>query len=253
MTVDNELFSEFGLTGNEGKILEALMNLGSSTGTAIASKLGINKSVAYFVLDQLVQKGFASFVVINKKREYRSLDPIMLNMKLEERKKEFLKKYGDISSILSQVTQKKKKQALVNIFNGWDGIRTAFNDILISTKSGEDYYVFSINLPETVLPRFRRFIRKFQEQRAAKGIICSILVDQKLKDTIGADRRKEAHTSIRFVTEEVSMPMTVNVYANKVLLAVWGEEPLTIIIESKDVADSFKSFFRLLWNGAKKA
>ncbi len=253
MVTNNELFSEFGLTGNEGKILEALVNLGPSTGTAIASKLGINKSVAYFVLDQLVQKGFASFVVINKKREYRSLDPIMLNMKLEERKKDFLKKYGDISSILSQVSQKKKKGVIANLFTGWDAVRTGFNELLSGGIPSDEWYVFSINIPESIAPRFRRFMRHFHEQRVAKKLVCNLLIDQRYKDTIGKDRKSEPYTNVRFVSEEHSMPVTINVYSNKTLMAVWAEEPLIIIIESKEVAESFKSFFRLLWNGAKKA
>ncbi len=251
MSANNETFSEFGLTGNEGKIFELLLSNSPITGATAATKLGINKSVSYFVLDQLVQKGFASYVVVNKRKEYRAIDPAMLNLKLEERKKEFLKKYGDINTILSQVTQKKKKHALVNIYNGWDGIKTAFGDIIFSTKRGEEYLVFSINLPETTLPRFRRFIRNFQAQRAAKGIECLILVDEKLKTTIGEDRKKEVHTQVRFVTEDQSMPMTINVYANKVLIAVWGEEPLVIIIESQEINDSFRAFFKLLWKGAK--
>ncbi|MFA6399509.1 MAG: helix-turn-helix domain-containing protein, partial [archaeon] len=196
MSDKNELFSEFGLTGNEGKIFEVLLTNSPITGASVATKLGINKSVAYFVLDQLVQKGFASYVVINKRKEYRAIDSTMLKLKLEERKNEFLKKYGDITSIISQATQKKKKRALISIYNGWDGIKTAFGDILSSTNRGEEYFVFSVNLSDNTLPRFRRFIRNFHAQRAAKGIECSILVDNHLKDTIGSDREKDPHTQV---------------------------------------------------------
>jgi len=251
MSVSNELFSEFGLSGNEGKIFELLLSNSPITGATVATKLGINKSVSYFVLDQLVQKGFASYVVINKRKEYHSIDPAMLNLKLEERKKEFLKKYTDINSLLLQTTQKKKKRALVNIYNGWDGIKTAFNDILSSTKAGENYYVFSVNLPENTLPRFRRFIRNFHAQRSAKGINCQLLIDKRLQNTIGADREKEAHTQVRYVSAEQSVPMAVNVYANKILMSVWGEEPLSIIIESPEINESFCSFFKMLWKTAK--
>jgi hypothetical protein len=48
------------------------------------------------------------------------------------------------------------------------------------------------------------------------------------------------------------MPMAVNVYSNKVLLAVWMEVPMAIIIENESVSKSFKSLFELLWKNAKK-
>ncbi|MFA6399395.1 MAG: hypothetical protein WCW44_03455, partial [archaeon] len=59
------------------------------------------------------------------------------------------------------------------------------------------------------------------------------------------------HTQVRYVSAEQSVPLAVNVYANKVLLAVWGEEPLTIIIESQEINESFRSFFKMLWKTAK--
>jgi len=243
-----EAFAELGLTQTEGKVLECLINEGPTSGSEIAGRLGIHKSVAYFVLEQLVQKKLASFVVVNKKREYRPIDSETLKAKLEERKADFSKNFEDINTLL-QAVRKKRKQTLFNIFEGWDGMKTAFNDIIttMSTKPDEEYIVFAVDPPEKVLPRFRSFIRRFHATRSSRSITCRLLVSSRLRSTIGEDRKRELHTSVRFVASEYSMPMAVNVYADKVLLAIWSDPPLAIILESKDVSESFKAFFRLLW------
>ncbi len=251
MPAASEALSEIGLTNTEGKVLESLIAQGPGTGAAVAARLGLHKSVAYFVLEQLTQKGLVSFVVINKKREYRSLELELFKVKLEERKKAFLKKFGEIQALLLQGVRKEKKRPLFSIFEGWNGMRTAFNDVLSSTKRGEDYFVFAVDVPEKVLPRFRRFIKKFHNQRSSRGINCSILVSSRLRSTIGSDRKKEPHTTVRVIPSEYAMPMAANVYKNKVLMAVWSDPPLAIIIEDADVFASFKAFFRLLWKTAK--
>lgn len=242
----SEAFSEIGLTNTEGKILESLIVNGSSMGSEIAGKLGIHKSVAYFVLEQLVQKGLATSVVINKKREYRPIDPETLKIKLGDRKRKFSKNLDNIQSLL-QVVQKKRKRTLFNIFEGWDGMKIAFSDIIKTMVPEEEYYVFAVDVPERFFPKFRRFIGNFHAVRIEKGIRCKLLMTSRMRSTLGAERMKEPHTSVRFVSSEYSMPMAANVYADKVLITIFADSPLAIIIESKEASNSFKAFFHLLW------
>jgi sugar-specific transcriptional regulator TrmB len=252
MTKQAKAFTEMGLTDTEGKIMESLIVHGPATGSVMATRLGINKSVAYFVLDQLAQKGLVSFLVINKKREYRPIESGILANKINERKKEFMKNFGSIQDIL-KAAHKKKKRALFKIFEGWDGMKIAFYDIIPSMKAGSEgeFLVFAVDTPEKIFPRFRRFIKRFHTRRSAEGIKCRLLISSRLRSTIGKDRKKESHTDIRFISSEHSMPMVANIYANKVLLALWTSPPLAITIEDADVADSFRSFFHMLWKTGK--
>ncbi|MBU1930914.1 hypothetical protein KJ972_05440, partial [Candidatus Micrarchaeota archaeon] len=153
-------FSELGITDTESKVLESLVMDGPATGSKIAGRLGLHKSVTYFVLEQLTQKGLASFVVINKKRQYRPIDSETLITKLQERKKEFLQNFENTVASIQTVKQKRKSPSF-NIFEGWEGMKTALHDIHKTLKAKEDYFVFAVDVPEKIFPRFRRFIRKF--------------------------------------------------------------------------------------------
>ena len=248
----SKAFSEMGLTDAEGRIIESLLAEGPSTGSAMAARLGINKSVAYFVLEQLLQKGLVSSLVVNKRREYRPVQPEILKSRLDERKRAFMQNFEGMQALL-KMAGKRKERTLFNIFEGWDGMKTAFDDIIQTMKKmpDEEYFVFSVDVPDKTFPRFRRFIRKFHSRRSEAGIICRLLVSSRLRPTIGRDRSAEPHTSVRFVSSEYSMPVAANVYGDKVLLAVWAPSPLAITIQNKDVSDSFKAFFQLLWKVGK--
>jgi len=246
---DAGVFSELGLTETESAVFAQLVSLGSATGSKLASHAGLQKSVAYFVLGQLVQKGFASFVVINNRREFRPIEIELLKGRIDARKKEFARHAeGMLSAVL--VPRKDAKRASFRIFEGWDGMKAAFDDILKSEKDGH-YVVFAVDTPQKVFPRFRRFIKGFHMKRVEKGISCRLLVSSSLRSTIGKDRRSEKRTAVKFVSSEHVMPMAVNVYADKAMLAVWGDPPLAMTIESKAMSDSFRAFFELLWASAK--
>ncbi|MEK6924140.1 MAG: helix-turn-helix domain-containing protein [Candidatus Micrarchaeota archaeon] len=240
-----EAFCELGLTSTEAKLLDRLARAGHASGSALAASLGMHKSAAYFCLERLVSKGFASRIVVNGVRDYRALAPEALAEAIARRKTEFSERVSALGALLA-VQARKEQGSCVRIFSGWDGLRLAFGDIL-KLGRGEEYLVFAVDTPDAVFPRFRRFIRQFHARRAAKGISCSILVSSKLRGSIGADRRREAFTQVRFVSSEHAMPMAANVYGGKVLLAVWGDAPVGIVIENAGVAESFKAFFRLLW------
>lgn len=244
-------FSELGLSGTEARILKSLIADGPATGSAIAARLGMQKSVAYFTLGQLAQKGFAYFVVINEKREYRPLEASAMRAAIENRRKEFSKNFEQMTGILEAV-KKARKQAEFRIFQDWAGIRKAFEEVMdMKETGGEGGIVFTVYAPEKILPRLRRLMWHVHSGRVKKRIPCRLLVSQKLRPTIGADRKRERFTEVRFVSSEYAMPMNVNVYEDRTLLAVWTSPPLAIVITSREVSDSFRAFFDMLWEIGK--
>ena len=182
-------FSELGLTEGESRLLQFLLSEGPCTGSQAATRLGMHKPTAYFLLERLEKKGLASSVVVNKSRQYRAIEPGVLKLKLEERSEQFSSNIAAMQAIAPSV-KKEGKHALFRIFEDWNGMKDAFDDVL-EHAGREEYLVFAVAIPENTFPRFRRFIAKFHKERAKKGIVCKVLVSEKLRSTIGADRRRK--------------------------------------------------------------
>ena len=49
-----------------------------------------------------------------------------------------------------------------------------------------------------------------------------------------------------------SSPAATNIYGNKVALIVWSENPFVVLIESKEIADSYRKKFEMLWKKCSK-
>lgn len=243
-------FREIGLPKTEARILNSLIIDGPATGSTLAMRIGIQKSVVYFALTQIMHRGLVYFVVVNGKKEYRIVEANIMKTIIENRNKEFSKNIQQITQILETIP-KSKKHAELKIFQDWSGMKKAFEELL-EVKQGIEGIVFPVSIPEKVLSRFRRLMKQVHSKRVNKKIPCKLLISSKLYSTIGKDRKKEPFTTVRFVYLEQLMPMIVNVYGDKTLLAVWTSPPSAIIIPSKDVADSFRVYFNLMWKSGKE-
>ncbi len=56
----------------------------------------------------------------------------------------------------------------------------------------------------------------------------------------------------RFLPKGFSTPAVINVYGDKVVNVLWkGAYPLCFMIKNKDIADSYKRWFDILWRHSK--
>ena len=144
------------------------------------------------------------------------------------------------------------EKILVGYSGSWAGMKSAFDHALKSSKPGDEYLIYTVCVDPEIFPRFRRFIGKFHQERSRKKIKVKIIISEELKESIGKDREKNPFTEIRYMPKGLSTPAAINVFADKMLLAIWTKEPSALLIENKSVSDSFRGYFKVLWKSAKK-
>lgn len=83
-----EALEKIGLTAGEIQVYETLIDLGLSRTGKITQKAGIASSKVYEVLQRLMKKGLANYVVKNGVRYYDATPPERLIDFLEERREE---------------------------------------------------------------------------------------------------------------------------------------------------------------------
>ena len=87
--MDTSVLEELGLTHTQVKVYLALLELGESTAGPILKSTGLQNSVLYASLEKLIEKGFASYILKGKRRNYRPADPKTILNFVEERKRRF--------------------------------------------------------------------------------------------------------------------------------------------------------------------
>ena len=72
------------------------------------------------------------------------------------------------------------------------------------------------------------------------------------KSRIKKSQAKFPILKMRFNSQVYDTPATTWIYGNKVAIIVWSDQPIATLMRSKDIADSYKQFFNILWNSSKE-
>ncbi len=247
-----EALRKIGLTEGEIKIYLSLLELGSSSSGKITKRSGISGSKVYEVLDRLMGKGLANSVVKNGVKHFEASDPSRILDYLDEKNREIEDEKNDIQKILPELILKQQSapRSKVRVFTGFEGLKTANEDIINTLSRGEEW--LSMGLSEQ--PKsLEVYFTKRQKIREKKGIIIKHLLNEKYRE-LYRQRKDMKGQHFRFLPREFEMPSSIEIYKNKIIIMILlKEDPMAIMIESGAVSGSFRKYFEALWKTAKKA
>jgi len=247
----DQALSKIGLTKGEIKVYKILLELGSSTTGALTKGSHISGSKVYEVLERLEQKGLVTEATINGVRHFEAANPSKLIDYLEEKERSIATEKSTIQDIIPSLllNWKTSKKSEVKIFSGWEGLKTANEDIIQSLKKGDEWLSMGLSSqPKTWEIHFNNR----QKERARKGIVIKHLINKKYSSLVES-RKLLPHTQFRFLPESLEMPTSTEIYADKVMIMILSQEhPMAILIESKEVSASFRKFFEVMWKKGSK-
>lgn len=231
-----ELLENIGLTEGEAKTYLALLKLGTTSVNRIKETTKLHRTNIYDFIEKLINKGLVNYHIQKNVRFYSAVSPEKLLEYLQEKEdlvKDFLPKLKSL--------QKTDNQELkVEVYKGREGIKTFFNDLI---KTKKNYVAFGVNEEEWEEDYSILISQHFRKEKEA-GIKAKILTSTKAKMIY-------EHGEYRYISEEFFSPIPTITYGNKICTIIW--EPLTvIIISNKDLAESNRKYFELLWKKAKK-
>ena len=245
---------KIGLTEGEIKVYEALLSLGECTKTALAKKSGISPSNIYDVTNRLIEKGIVSKVEKNGVSHFSSANPKHILDFLEQKQKDIEKEKEFVNQILPSLLLRFKEteeKINVEVFQGWNGMKTIFEDMINECSRGDECSVFGASKGEGE-KQADIFFLKYSKLRAEKGIITKIIFNEELKqrkDRIDFFLQSKQY-QIRFL--EQTTPAEIMVYRNKSCVIILTKDPLVIRISSKEVTNSFRQYFDIMWKSAIK-
>jgi len=244
---------KIGLTEGEIKVYQTLLEIGETTKTALAKHSGVAPSNIYDITNRLLEKGLISKVEKNGVAHFSAANPKRILDFINEKQHEVEQEKSFAQQLLPQLLatfQKTKEHVNVEVFQGWRGLATIFHDLLDECKGGDENLVFGASKGEQSEQADRFFI-KYSRLREQKGILTKIIFNEELrqrKQRIEFFLRSKKYT-VRFLPQ--STWAEIMVYKNRTCILILGREPLAIRITGNDTADSFRSYFELLWKQSK--
>ena len=247
MALPLELLEEIGLTKSEIKVYLALLELGSSTTGPIVDKSGASSSKIYEIMDKLLQKGLVSYIIKEGMKYFEAADPNRILDYLKEKQTALEEQTKEIKKLLPELELKRtlsKYKSTATIYKGMKGLETAFQDIFKTLKKGDTNYVYVVGELDE---RMNEFFKKQYTLRAKQGIKTKTIFSE-----VGRKMYESRKTLPLFegkVVGTTTSPATINIYGTKVNLRMGdSQNVICIVIDNKELADSFLEQFNLLWN-----
>lgn len=247
------ILREAGLTDNEVKVYIALNKIGLSSIGPIVDKAQITNSKIYVILERLVNKGLASHVVINGVKHFKTAQPERLIDFLEEKKKKIEKEEANVREIIPRLLSEQadwKSKRDVEVYEGFNGIRTVRERTLKLLKRGDELLILGASKFST--SQYEYYWENYHKRRIKQDINCRYLMYEETRKNEGKKRESWKLTQVRYMQNPPSNPIRADIYADYVDIAIDAVNPFVISIKSKEVSNSFKSYFESLWKTARK-
>ena len=243
---EKETLINLGLTEKEARAYLLALELGEVNSGDLIKKLTIYSKTAYEILNKLVEKGFLSTFMKGNIKFYSPTNPnkILEIVKQQQLKVDQIKKEVDaIIPSLNQISKSSKKRQQATIYDGKKGVKYIFDE---SLKQKGEISVFGGG--GKFKECFPEYSELWDKLRIKSKIKLKLLYDEGL-------RKKNANyqqCEIRYLPKEFNNPAPTMIYNNKVVITIWTEKPMAFVIESKEVSESYKNYFEILWKVAKK-
>jgi HTH-type transcriptional regulator, sugar sensing transcriptional regulator len=239
-----EILQEVGLSDKESQVYLSLLALGPSTVNDIAERADLIRTTTYDLLKTLREKALVSFARKNKVIHYTAADPSKIIETLDEKKQ----KVKSVLKELRSLHNPKPKSPVIELFEGMEGIRTVWQDILHKKKD-----LLCISDYESLFNTTKFFAPRFINQRVEHKIPARLLTEKtKGAVEVWKNKDKKELRKTKFLQGLNIMSATEYIYGNNVaILGTDVKNPLAFIIRHKDFANHQRNLFELLWEKAE--
>ncbi|MDP3026452.1 MAG: helix-turn-helix domain-containing protein [Nanoarchaeota archaeon] len=236
--MDKEILREAGLNDKEAIIYLELLKERICNASKLAKLTKIQRTTIYLELENLMRKGLVSYVIKNSKRFYQAASPEKLIEILDTKKQKIKSILPDLKSLHHSIEPFK-----IEIFEGKEGIKTFYQDILNSNTKELLAFGVTGNAFETLKFEFPHFVRKYEKA----GLKVRYLANKSSEKLLtGLPRYR---VKIRYLPEKYSSDVTTIIYANKIAIQSLVKENLfVVLIEDERLFRGYKNYFEFMWN-----
>ena len=249
--MDISSIKEAGLTEAEAKVYLALLEIGITTTGPIQEKSGVSRSILYQILNQLIEKGLASYIIKDKTKYFQASEPNKILEYIEERKSKLEQSKDKVAELLPQLLLLKKSapESSVQIYEGFRGVQTAFEHLYLKLKKGEEYYCLGICPIQA--DKYHLYWKRDHVRRVKLGIKVKLLFNQGTDPSILKNRNSYKGCDARYLPVKITTPAWIQIYKNTSLIVLQSGE-MAIEIVNQEITDSFKAYFENFWKKSKR-
>ncbi len=249
--MEESLLQQLGLREKAGRVFQAALELGEATMTEIAKKAGLKRPTTYLAVDDLESMGLISRTLKGKRSYYSPVHPRRLQEIARLRERRIAESLPELVALYNASTNKPK----IQVFEGLNGMRLLYNELYQSLNNKEEALFFTrIGALREVLPQALTEYKQMLGQ----------LKNPKIRElNYGDEAGKQWYREMRkFYNKNFQMrllPTTHEfgncdnlIFGNKLVVFSFKHDVFVIVIESPEIAKTFRALFDWAWTQGKE-
>lgn len=241
-----ELFENLGLSPNEAKIYENLVEQGESNISKIAVGTNIHRRNAYDAVHRLVEKGLCFQIISSTENKYNAVDPDKLLELVSEKQERLTKALPDLRKKFHQ----RESAEETYIYRGIEGQKNIFRDML---RVGADSYFIGAKggwFEDRFLAARVAFFKEAKKRKIKFIQLFDYAVKQERPDI---PLNFPAELEYRYLPEAYNTNCGLHIFGDYVIsyprarLGRLAEDPIFFVTRSRDLAESYRKWFWYMW------
>jgi sugar-specific transcriptional regulator TrmB len=236
-----------GLSEKEALIYVAALELGKAPVQKIAQKAGVNRATTYVIIEALSKKGLISNYTEGKKQFFCAEAPEKLSLLFREEVMEIQRRQEYLDKILPELKSlnaSAKSKPVVRYYEGKAGLRAMSEEFFITDHNEPAKMIYSHDLLSDVFSDDERI--SMLNRRKEKGIQVESIINYSGEKKLNTDAEYQIVSSDKF-----PFSSDIAFFGDKIRIATQKGDLVGIIIENKEIAQTFKSLFNLAWKYLK--
>jgi len=240
------LFEQIGLSPNEAKIYECLLENRKATVSTISLKANVHRRNVYDALNRLIEKGLVFRIIGEGENRFEAVNPQKLMEVLKEKEHALEKSLPDLHKLF---TREPAGEA-VFIYKGLEGYKNYRRDLLRVGKEVCFLGAKALWRTPSISPSLHQ---EFKREFAKKKIQYKTLFDPRVPEEL-PEALKDVGGEIKVLPKGYETVGVVDIFGDRIAtftsegVGNFGENGSIIIMINKQLADSYRTWFNLIWD-----
>lgn len=240
------LLEELGLSPNEAKIYESLVERGESTISAIAVAAKIHRRNAYDAIERLIDKGLCFQIFSHKENRYNAVDPDKLMELVAEKQTRLEQALPDLKKKFSSRLAAEEAY----IYRGYEGQKNIFRDML---RVGQGSYVIGAKGGwfDSKLKAGREAF--FKEANRKKIKFVQLFDHQIFEQLPNFAKNFPGELQYRILPKRYATNSIIHIFGDYVItytgldIGKINDDVVFFVLHSHDLAESYRTWFWYMW------
>jgi sugar-specific transcriptional regulator TrmB len=237
-----------GLSQNEARIYETLLESGELSVPGISLKTGIHRRNAYDTIERLVKKGLLFPVLASRDNKYNAVDPAKLLEVIKEKERKIQKYLPELES--KYRARFAPEEAY--IYRGLEGQKNVWRDVLRVAQTS--YFIGA--KASWFDHRLKEASKEFFAQANKRKIKFIELFDYEARTVLGFPKHFPGKLEYRVLPKEYSTSSVLHVFGDYVVTYTGAkilsleDNAVFFVLKSAPLEESYRIWFRALWSVA---